>query len=87
MKAIHWVKGLGLGALLVLSAGIAHADAEYTMHGRVSYDAGSNLIKGHDDTDWSHATVNTLILPGDTLVIPDTAFEELHGLNASGQSE
>lgn len=71
------LRTIGLGLMLALSVRAAHADAEYTMHGRVSYDAGSNLIKGQEDKDWTHATVNTLILPGDTLWVDEGGTSEI----------
>lgn len=58
----NWIAG-GL-ALAVLSP---WAMAQSVLHGRISYDAGSTMVKGLEDEDWSHAAVNTLILPGDTL--------------------
>lgn len=56
-------------ALTMLLAGWApNASAsDFVLHGRVSYDAGGTLVRGADAGEWSHATVNTLILPGDTL--------------------
>lgn len=54
---------MGLLAVLVAPA----ACAEGLMHARISYDAGGGMVKGTDDADWSYATTNTLILPGDTL--------------------
>jgi hypothetical protein len=37
------------------------------MHARVSYTDGGAMIKGSSDTDWSYATLNTLVFQGDTL--------------------
>lgn len=61
---------------VVLYAPIAVAQ-EYPMHARVSFDAGSSMVKGSSDADWSHATVNTLILPGDTLWVDKGGSTEL----------
>lgn len=58
----NWIAA-GL-ALAVLSP---WAQAQTVLHGRISYDAGSSMVKGVEDEAWSHAAVNTLILPGDTL--------------------
>lgn len=71
-------KPLGLIGLALLAL-LAHpALAEgYANHGRVSVDDGSNLVKGSDDKDWSHATVNTLILPGDTLWVDEGGTSEV----------
>ncbi len=43
------------------------ADTDFPLHGRISYDAESTLIMGVNDEDWSRATLNTLVLAGDTL--------------------
>ncbi len=57
------------GGLLVMCAAwnAAYGEGDYVMHARVSYDVGSGLIKGTQDAEWSHAPINTLVLPGDTL--------------------
>ncbi|MDX9971499.1 MAG: hypothetical protein RBU21_00775 [FCB group bacterium] len=53
---------------LVLALGMAvPANAESVVHGRVSYESGGGMVKGTADADWGFATVNTLVLPGDTL--------------------
>lgn len=75
MKWRNRLKAAALGLGLVLS-GAATAEG-YTNHARVSFDAGSNLVKGSDDKDWSHATVNTLLLPGDTLWVDEGGTSEL----------
>lgn len=49
----------------ILLAGGALGEA--VMHGRISAETGGALIRGSEDADWSYATVNTLVLPGDTL--------------------
>lgn len=54
------------GLILGLGGGVPAA-ADTAMHGRVSYEAGGAMVKGTADSDWSYATVNTLVLPGDTL--------------------
>src|SRR5690606_28438290 len=43
------------------------AGADAVLHARVSYEAGGAMVKGTSDSDWSYATINTLILSGDTL--------------------
>ncbi len=55
-----------LAALVVAGAALS-AHGEYTMHGRVSYDGGATLVRGAEEADWSFATVNTLVLPGDVI--------------------
>jgi len=46
---------------------VIFADTDFPLHGRISYDAESTLIMGANDDDWSRATLNTLVLEGDTL--------------------
>lgn len=53
--------------ILIVRMPTIYADADFPLHGRISYDAESTLIKGADDDDWSRATLNTLVLTGDTL--------------------
>lgn len=50
---------------------------DYPLHARVSYDAGGSMVKGGSDDDWSHATVNALVLPGDTLWVDKGGTSEL----------
>ncbi len=54
-----------------------YADNDFPLHGRVSYDAESTLIKGVDDEDWSRATLNTLVLTGDTLWVDKGGSTEI----------
>ena len=63
----------------ILLAGGALGDA--VMHGRISAETGGALIRGSEDADWSYATVNTLVLPGDTLWADErgTVEIELYG--------
>ncbi|MGI6461293.1 MAG: DUF6600 domain-containing protein [Candidatus Hydrogenedentales bacterium] len=56
----------GVAALLLLW-GMQAAQAESTMHARISYESGGAMVQGTADADWSYATTNTLILPGDQL--------------------
>ncbi len=52
----------------LLSVGwTSSAAAEEFLHGRISFADGGGLIKGVTDDDWSYATVNTLVLPTDTV--------------------
>lgn len=53
------------------------ASADGVLHGRVSFDAGGSLVKGAQESDWSNATVNTLILPGDTLWVDNGGTSEV----------
>ena len=75
----NWISGML--ALILLLGGYAQAD--YVMHGRVSYDAGNTLVKGAQEVDWSNASINTLILSGDNLWVDSggTAEVEFPGGN------
>jgi hypothetical protein len=66
--------------LPLLLAGMAVGEA-YRMHGRISFDAGGTMVRGEESDDWSQATVNTLILAGDTLWVDEggTGEVELSG--------
>lgn len=62
------ITSVSMVAGLVLALGLAvPANAETVLHGRVSYESGGGMVKGTADADWGFATVNTLVLPGDTL--------------------
>ena len=63
---------LALAALYPLAAG-----AEGVLHGRVSFDAGGTLVKGSQESDWSSASVNTLVLTGDTLWVDNGGTSEV----------
>ncbi len=74
-----WITGI-LAWILLLGS---YAQADYVMHGRVSYDAGNTLVKGAQEVDWSNASINTLILSGDNLWVDSggTAEVEFPGGN------
>ena len=55
-----------VGAIMALFTCYGAYAAE-PLHARVSYKAGDAMIKGNDDADWSSASINTLVLPGDVL--------------------
>ncbi len=57
-SALAMALGLGLAVSAV---------ADAPMHGRISYEAGGALVRGTSDDDWSYATINSLILPGDII--------------------
>ncbi|HOD52007.1 MAG TPA: hypothetical protein PLJ71_12960 [Candidatus Hydrogenedentes bacterium] len=52
---------------LAMSWAAPDAIAETAMHARISYESGGAMVQGTADADWSYATTNTLILPGDQL--------------------
>ncbi|MBN2310771.1 MAG: FecR domain-containing protein, partial [Candidatus Hydrogenedentes bacterium] len=64
-------------AIVVVVAGTAGAYAENMLHARISYDVGGGLVRGREDDEWSFASLNTLILPGDTLWADDEATLEV----------
>ncbi len=68
-----------MGSFLLVLAGTAPGafGAEYPMHARVSFDAGGTMVKGSEDAAWSHATLNTLVLPGDMLWVDQGGTAEL----------
>jgi hypothetical protein len=73
------ISGIGLAmalGLVLAFAGAASAQ-DTTLHGRVSFDAGGTLIKGSADNDWSHGTLNTIVLPGDSLWADNGGTAEL----------
>ena len=63
---------LALAALVPLTG-----NAEAILHGRVSFDTGGALIKGVEESDWSNASVNTLVLPEDTLWVDNGGSAEV----------
>ncbi|MCC6490347.1 MAG: FecR domain-containing protein [Candidatus Hydrogenedentes bacterium] len=67
------VRVLSIVAAMLASA----AWAEDLMHARISHDSGGALVKGTGDQEWSYATVNTLILPGDTLWVNQEGILEV----------
>lgn len=66
-----------LAIAVALLAGSAVAQESRLNHGRVSFDAEGTLIMGNDDADWSNATLNTLVLPGDTLWVEESKLSEI----------
>jgi hypothetical protein len=66
--------------LLLVAASLATAQ-ESPFHARVSFEAGGLLVQGSEETEWAHATLNTIVLPGDTLWVEEaqTAEIELYG--------
>jgi hypothetical protein len=65
--------GLALAATLAAFG----AQAEGPLHGRISHDEGGMMVKGASGSDWSHATTNAIVLPGDTLWIDETGVGEV----------
>jgi hypothetical protein len=55
----------------------AQTSGDGPLHARVSYEAGGGLVKGVEDSEWSYATTNTLVLPGDNLWVDKGGTLEL----------
>jgi len=51
--------------------------AQDLIHARVSFENGNSMVKGNDDADWSYATINTIVMPGDTLWVDKEGTLEL----------
>ncbi len=67
-------------AIVVLGLAVTNyvfCEEDFPLHGRISYDANNTMIKGQDDADWSHATLNTLVLTGDTLWVDKGGSTEI----------
>ena len=65
-------------ALAVIVAGVAAPSAvAQDLHARVSFDSGGAMVKGAADEDWSYATVNTMVMPGDTLWVDEQGTLEV----------
>ena len=69
--------GLALCAAILASCFAGGAWAGDLLHARVSYDSGGALVKGSEDSEWSYASVNTLILPGDTVWVDQEGVLEV----------
>jgi hypothetical protein len=65
-----------LASIAVAMSAIAD-ESPGSMHARVSVEVGGSVIKGAADDEWSFATVNTLVLPGDTFWVEEAGIAEL----------
>lgn len=68
------------GLALVLFIGLWGAFSAFgqdVLHARVSFDAGSTLIKGRDDAEWANAAINTLVFGGDVLWVDQHGTAEI----------
>jgi len=64
--------------LAVCATSVAGAQqSPASMHARISVEIGGAVVKGDSDDDWSYATVNTLILPGDTFWVEKEGIAEV----------
>ena len=64
-------------ALVLAAVAAPSAVAQEVMHARVAFDSGGAMVKGEQDEDWSYATVNTLVMPGDTLWVDEQGTLEV----------
>ncbi|MCL4694424.1 MAG: FecR domain-containing protein, partial [Candidatus Hydrogenedentes bacterium] len=78
-RTTGWASRARLPLSIVVAAvfAAAVATADDLLHARVSYDSGGALVKGSEDADWSYASVNTLILPGDTVWVDQEGVLEV----------
>ena len=76
MKQHNWMITVAVAVLTVFS-GIAVAEDGFLMHGRVSFDTGTAMVKNASDDNWSAAVVNTLVMPGDTLWVDESGTAEV----------
>jgi hypothetical protein len=67
---------MGLFLSILLTAATI-ASAQELMHARISFENGNSMVKGSDDADWSYATINTIVMPGDTLWVDKEGTLEL----------
>lgn len=51
--------------------------AQELLHARVSEESGGALVRGKEDEEWSYASLNTLILPGDTVWVDKSGTLEI----------
>ena len=72
-----------LVALYLSVTGIAGADSEFLLHGRVSFDTGALMVQGKQDNDWTAAVVNTLVMPGDCLWVDQEGLAEIEMAGAN----
>ena len=74
-KPIEHATVVGMAFALVVLSAAAHA--QEPLHARISFDSGGSMVRGSVDADWSYATTNTLVLPGDSLWVDKTGVMEL----------
>lgn len=72
-KRFVLIVGVAVASLVVAAAVSAQSEA----HGRVSFADEKGLIKGQQDTDWSYAALNSLVMPGDQIWADDSSALEL----------
>ena len=77
MNSVRRLNGAAIAAVAMLCWPCALAVAQTPAHGRVSYDVEGTCIMGRDDADWSNATLNTMVLAGDTLWVKEAKLSEI----------
>ncbi len=68
-------------AVTIGSTALLPAYGQNEVRARVSFDEGGTVVRGSNDADWSYATTNTIIMPGDNLWVRDQGSSEIE-LNA-----
>lgn len=68
---------LGWALAMLLGAVPTMVQAEGPVHGRISYDAEGTFLLGKTDVDWAHASLNTLVLVGDSIWVDEDNTSEL----------
>ena len=67
-----------LACVAAIGLGLAPmALADDPMLARVGFNDGGAMVKGNADADWSYATINTLVVPSDTLWVDKEGTLEL----------
>ena len=73
MKVVACLAAGGWMALAAAQETVSQEPA----HARVSFDSGKSMVKGTNDAEWTYATLNSLVVPGDTLWIDREGTFEL----------
>ena len=68
-------------ALAIGSVWLWPAYGQSEVRARVSFDEGGTVLRGSNDADWSYATTNTIVMPGDNLWVREQGSAEIE-LNA-----
>ena len=66
-----------LGVLAMTLLFSLPAAANGILHARVSFESGGAMVRGTSDDDWSFATLNSLILPGDDIWVDSEGLMEM----------
>ena len=67
MRPDNWITRIAITALALTTA--PYTLAQDVQHGRISYADDDGLIRGSEDAEWSIARLNSLVMPGDTMLV------------------